>query len=428
MPGQPPESTEPYAAPPATDDGGRLRLWVASSPDRSFEDRWIELERRLCMGRAGGDADLQADDRRASRRHADLTPTADGRAATVSDLGSTNGVFVDGARIDGATLLGEGSVLRIGDTLAIATRARPPSPHQLDEALLGHSAPWVELVDAVHRLGATDLTVLIAGETGTGKELIARRLHDVSGRRGRFVPVNCGALPPTLVQSALFGHVRGSFTGADETREGFFRAAEGGTIFLDEIGDFPREAQANLLRVLEEREVYPVGATEPKHIDVRVLAATHADLETGSFRADLHARLAEAEIVAPPLRERRLDVLPLFRHLLRVAAPDRTFELSADFAEALLLHPWPRNVRQLRAVARQLGALCPDGTVLDQTHAAATEIRPALRPEPTDRARLVAALRKHAGNVKRVAQEIGCARSQVYRLLERYELDAAAFR
>jgi sigma-54 dependent transcriptional regulator len=227
------------------------------------------------------------------------------------------------------------------------------------------------LLSRIERLAPTEATVLITGETGTGKEIVARRLHQRSARAGApFVAVNCGALSPALFESELFGHERGAFTGAIGQSQGWFEAAHGGTLFLDEIGDLPPPAQVKLLRVLQEREVVRVGARRPIPVDVRLIAATNADLERAvaerRFRGDLFYRIHVAPIALVPLRERPGDVLPLARHFLaryaeRLGAPRA--ELAPDAIERLLAHPWPGNIRELENAIHHALLVSPDGMV-----------------------------------------------------------------
>ncbi|RKG62255.1 sigma-54-dependent Fis family transcriptional regulator [Corallococcus sp. AB011P] len=232
--------------------------------------------------------------------------------------------------------------------------------------LVGESPAMESLRQLIARVGPSDTAVLITGETGTGKERVAQALHKASGRKGRLVAVNCAAIPSTLLESELFGHERGAFSGAVARRAGRFEQAQGGTLFLDELGDMPLELQAKLLRVLETRQVERLGGTLPVPVDVRILAATHQDLgravKEGRFRQDLFFRLNVLPLHLPPLRERPEDLLPLARVFAAELAGPKTPLMLAPGAEAALrAYPWPGNVRELRNVIERLNLLRGDG-------------------------------------------------------------------
>jgi transcriptional regulator with GAF, ATPase, and Fis domain len=275
----------------------------------------------------------------------------------------------------------------------------------------------------------------------------ARAVHAASGRPGRFVAVNCGALPEALVESELFGSKKGAFSGATEERAGLVRAADRGTLFLDEIGDLPLEAQPALLRVLQEREVTPVGGAQPVKVDLRVVAATHQDLparvEEGRFRADLYARLAGFEIVLPALRDRREDVGLLVPVLLRRAAgaDAARLSLSGEAGRALVRYAWPANVRELEQCLAAAVALAEGGRI-DLAHLPSA-VQAAARPGPAPgeeaeeplseedaRARdeLTAVLRRHGGNLTAAARELGKDRKQIHRWIRRYRIDPDRYR
>ncbi len=246
------------------------------------------------------------------------------------------------------------------------------APRDADEKLplIGRSAAMQEIYRTIARLTTTDLTVMITGESGTGKELVARALHDYSRRRaGAFVAINMAAIPRELIESELFGHERGAFTGATNRNQGRFEQAAGGTLFLDEIGDMPPEAQTRLLRVLQEGEFTTVGGRTPIRANVRIVAATHRDLRQairqGQFREDLFYRLAVVPIRLPPLRERAEDIDDLARHFLERAVADGlpAKRLDAGATEALRAHRWPGNVRELENLMRRLAALDPDEVI-----------------------------------------------------------------
>ncbi len=269
-----------------------------------------------------------------------------------------------------------------------AVQAPPVVPRDADEKLplIGRSAAMQEIYRTIARLTTADLTVMINGESGTGKELVARALHDYGRRRGgAFVAINMAAIPRELIESELFGHERGAFTGATNRNQGRFEQASGGTLFLDEIGDMPPEAQTRLLRVLQEGEFTTVGGRQPIRANVRIIAATHRDLRNairqGVFREDLFYRLNVVPIRLPPLRERTEDIADLARHFLDRARADGLPAKSLDQAsvDALRAHRWPGNVRELENLMRRLAALCPDEVIGAATiRAELTEIEPHL--------------------------------------------------
>jgi len=271
-------------------------------------------------------------------------------------------------------------------------------------------------------------------------------VHELSGRRGAFVPVNCAAIPPSLVESELFGVRRGAYSGATESRMGLVRASGGGTLFLDEVGDLPQSSQAALLRVLSDGEVLPVGETRAERVDLRVVSATHRDLDAmvgrGEFRADLLARLSGFRLRLPPLRERREDIgLILARLLPRVAGTRASgMKLSCEAGYALLRHGWPQNVRELEKALTVATALA-EGDEIRLEHLSAplqeaaraqeppSEVARPLRPEEEDlRVRLETLLTEHRGNVAAVARVLGKARMQVHRWMKRCGIRVAAFR
>jgi sigma-54-specific transcriptional regulator len=238
------------------------------------------------------------------------------------------------------------------------------------KALLFHDPRSVALLQHVERVARSDATVLIVGETGTGKELVARHVHKVSGRPGPFVAVNCGAFSESLIDAELFGHEAGAFTGAARARAGWFEAASGGTLFLDEIGDLSLALQVKLLRVLQERQVVRIGSTRPIGLDVRLVAATNVELEQAvqaqHFRADLFYRLSVARVALPPLRERAGDILPLVEHFLALYGDRLNLHdvaLSAEARACLLAYPWPGNIRELENAVHHALIVCRDGVI-----------------------------------------------------------------
>ena len=311
-----------------------------------------------------------AQDSQASREHAAIVVGA-GQPPRLRDLGSSNGTFVNGVRLSaalrpGEVVLRDGDVLRVGGTLFLF-REEPAAlwsaPDTPSRTLLGQSPAMRRLRRELAVVAPSLATVLLLGESGTGKEVTARALHELSGVKGPLVAVNCAAIPESLAESQLFGHVAGAFTGAKE-QPGCFRAAHGGTLFLDEVGELPLTLQPKLLRALEEGAVTPVGSVVPLPCRPRLIAATNRDLETavsdGKVRGDLFARLAEIVLRLPPLRERREDILLILREALGPSTPP----LTPRLAEALLLHPWPFNVRELHNVI-EYAFVIGEGPVLE---------------------------------------------------------------
>ncbi len=336
--------------------------------------------------------------------------------------------------------------------------------------LLGRSPAMERLFAELERVAPTAASVLIRGETGTGKELVARRIHQLSAvARGPFVALNCAAVPETLLESELFGHRKGAFTGADRDRTGRFRQAHRGTLFLDEVGDMPAAAQAKLLRVLEERTVEPLGGGKTVKVEVRLLAATHRDLEAmcreGRFRDDLYYRLRVVELSVPPLRHRGDDVVLLAREFLRQAGtPGRGgCELATEACGSLTAYRWPGNVRELKNAIERSAIFCRSGTVdltdlpveiragaqaavvSPETESSPAWTRPAWTrlswPAGTDfqtaKAEMVdgferrffdALLRRHRGNVSRAAREAGIHRQNLQKKLRRLGLEPGAYR
>jgi two-component system NtrC family response regulator len=287
----------------------------------------------------------------------------------------------------------------------------------------------------IAKVAPTESTVLILGETGTGKELVARAVHEQSSRTGMpFVAINCGALPETLIESELFGHCKGSFTGADEHRTGLFEVASGGTIFLDEIGELPKAMQAKLLRVLESREIRRVGENKTIHVDVRVVCATHRDLQEmvaqEEFREDLMYRINTFEIQLPPLRNRLDDIPELAKHLLqrfRPMAKPTEQELAPDAIDMLKGHVWPGNVRELANVIEHATILCESGPITAehlpphfnrrQLTGAAKLHRGPITLRELEMDAIHEALERTQGNKPRAAEELGVSLKTLYNKL-----------
>jgi transcriptional regulator with GAF, ATPase, and Fis domain len=312
------------------------------------------LGEKLRIGKAP-DNDIVLSDDTVSRHHCELTRASDG--VRVRDLGSTNGTKVLGARISEATV-GPGTVLRVGEVeVALRPAVRNaevlPSEKAWFGAALGQSLAMRSIFGVLERIAKTDATVLLEGETGTGKDVLARAVWTESARaQGPFVVVDCGAVSYSLLESELFGHERGAFTGAVAARQGAFELAEGGTVFLDEIGELPLDVQPKLLRVIESREFRRVGGNKTIKTDVRVLVATKRNLQrevqAGKFREDLYFRLAVVPITVPPLRARRDDIPMLVEHILRATGGSLT--VGPETMQGLMAHDWPGNLRELRNV------------------------------------------------------------------------------
>jgi two-component system response regulator GlrR len=305
------------------------------------------------------------------------------------------------------------------------------------------ASPAMEALLAEARLAAqSEASLLIQGESGTGKELLARAIHRASPRHAKpFVAINCSAIPAELLESELFGHVKGAFTGAGRDHPGLFQSAEGGTVFLDEIGDMPAQLQVKLLRVLQEGEVRAVGSTETRPVNVRILSATHRNLEeaivSGEFREDLYYRLNVVTLPLPPLRERREDIPLLARHFLAELTekyPRRIHGFAPDALDMLTAADWPGNIRQLSNVLEQCVALCTTPTIPASLVARALRDKPAeIQPlaearSAFEREYLITLLKLTRGQVSEVARLAGRNRTEVYRLLQRHGLTPALFK
>jgi len=401
----------------------------------------------VLVGRAAGD-DAESErsgvelvvgipDPRLSSAHFRLLRTAHG--FDLADQGSRNGTLVNG-RAHSAGPVFDGDVVEAGRTLFLARLEDDAALRDPVLALEGDSdlvslAPAMQaILVALGQIAKSRVPVLVDGETGTGKELVARAVHRLSARPASFVPINCGAIPSNLVESELFGHKKGAFSGATEDRIGLVQSAHKGTLFLDEIGDLPLAAQAALLRVLQEREVVPVGATRPVPVDFRLVAATHRPLramvEAGTFRDDLYARVAGSTFRLPALRDRREDLGLLVRALLLRTMGDAAagVRFAANATRALVQYDWPRNVRELGSVLESAIALREADRIelghLPAAIAAAADLpTEGDAPDPADeqrRAEILALMKTHGGNVSAVARAMGKGRTQIHRWLRRY--------
>lgn len=398
----------------------------------------------VAVGRSRSSA-LRVDDASVSRLQATLR--WEGSATvTVTDHGSRNGTFVRGEQtpIEGTVEVRSGDEVAVGPARLMIIVQRPRQDSSAEEAeeddaltspedgLLAHDPEMLRVVALAKRAARTESNVLLVGETGVGKEVVARRIHD-SGRRAEapFVPVNCGAIPESLAESTLFGHERGAFTGANTRQPGMFEAASGGTLFLDEVGDLSLPIQTKLLRALDERAVTRVGSTTPTPVDVRVLAATNADLEAlareGRFRQDLLYRLDVLRIVVPPLRERPDDVIALAQRFVEEIEPESAVELDDDAIAILRAEPWHGNVRELHNAIERALAL-REGNVLrardlrvSSTH---TQGSGSLRRRVDDveRDSIHHALEAAGGNQSRAAKRLGISRRTLIYKLEKHGL------
>ncbi|HEX9297067.1 MAG TPA: sigma 54-interacting transcriptional regulator [Polyangiaceae bacterium] len=379
----------------------------------------------LVFGSAPG-ADIRIFDRAVSGRH--CTVSVESGQIVIQDLASKNGVFVGGARIDRARL-GPGASFVVGRVVVNCSPAQarvvddgeaPPLP-----GVVGTSLAMRGVVREIRRLATVKGPVLLRGETGTGKDVLARALHAAGPRRLRaFIPLNVGTLPRELADAELFGHERGAYTGAHGAREGAFVQAHGGTLFLDEVAELPADLQVKLLRVLEDGEVRPLGGRSRRTVDVRVISATWAPLHRrvaeGLFRQDLYQRLAVFVVDVPPLRERRTDLPVLVaRFLGDLASEIGPRELSAGALAKLAAYGWPGNVRELRnvlyrAALRSPGPLVGSREIAESLEMATAPQKPSVSP---DQARAV--VESHGGNVSAAARHIGVARSTLRDLLQR---------
>ncbi len=484
------------AASPDDPHGTRAGLVLLYAPSyEQFAPAYLLGGHDLILGRDPTSCQVCVPEAAVSRQHARVRwrpRSADGQTAgawVLHDLGGRNGTMVDGQFVTELDLE-PGHEIRVGDAVFkfVEAGAECYARYRIDGALVEppEGAPKVQvplptpttrivggyqirlLARALERVAKSEISVVLLGESGTGKEVFAQELHDASGRKGAFQAVNCAAIPSTLLESELFGYKRGAFSGADRDKVGLVKAADGGTLFLDEIGDMPMEAQAKLLRVLQSKEIAPVGATTPERVDVRIVCATHRDLtqlqKEERFRGDLFARLHEYSLRLPPLRERKEDVFILCRAML--ARHGRAqLGLAFQFMLGLMQWDWPFNVRELEAAIKRGAALC-EGDVLDASHLpdvikdamreyggrvtpgvatapsprhplGATEAAgPAPAASRTAAARtgtptepeLRALLAHHRGNVAAVGREFGKERMQVHRWMKKYGIDVGGYR
>lgn len=416
---------------------GRVKLRVRTGPDRGRE---IEVPRTTITGGRSEVNDLVLTDGSVSTTHFELLLRDGG--VLLRDRGSTNGTWFGNVRvveawIDVGTVFSPGQRTEV-ELLSAEEVDVPISPHDRFEELYGASSCMREVFSVLEQAANASLDVLLDGETGTGKELAARALHGRSPRAdGPFVVLDCAALPRELAEATILGYKKGAFTGAHEDTAGCFEEANGGTLFMDEIGELPLDLQPKLLRVLDRREVQRIGEVKTRPIEVRLVAATHRDLRhmvgEGKFRGDLYYRLAELTVTLPPLRERGGDVLLLADRFLQGFARDRGAALSfSDEAyQALRAHSWAGNVRELKKVVKRAAMLCPGSTVRRDDLVLGKEIAgdgldESIYRLPLDEARLEfereyfkRLLERTGGNVSEAARQTGYTRQGLRDLLKR---------
>jgi DNA-binding NtrC family response regulator len=432
--------------------GGRLRLGASGD--------WVDIgQEPLILGRNQA-CQIVIDDAKISAVHAELVATEEG--VQLRDLGSRNGTYVAEVRI-GIGILTAPCTLRIGDTEVHFEPLRPervtvPSIPAFGP-LVGRSEAMRKIFDRLSRIASTDLTVLICGETGTGKELAAQAVHNASPRAKRpFVIVDCGSIPPSLAEATLFGHERGAFTGAIDRHSSPFHDAQGGTIFLDELGELPLEVQPKLLRALSERRVKSVGGSTYKSFDARVIGATRRDLvravNAGTFRSDLYFRVAQVKVELPGMRQRPEDIPLLVRSMLRDLGDERAYERVANTGlERLMRHDWPGNVRELRNVVAVAYALSdPEGEIdiaaylgsmVEGPPSGAPRVAPSAMPINIDlpfqdskkivldnfaRDYFTQLAKSAHGNVSEMARRAGMERAHVRSYLKKHEIVVKSFR
>jgi transcriptional regulator with AAA-type ATPase domain len=415
-----PEHEEISSSPSQTLEIPRPRLprsWVldVAAPD-ALATVPLEYGRKLVLG-SGRLADVRLSDRAVSARHCAVS--AGELGVTVEDLGSTNGLYVGSSRLGAVVLTEEGSGFVIGRTSVTLRRLEDgegSAPAPEIPGLIGRSPAMRRVAEEVQRHARSRATVLLQGESGTGKDVVARALHTLSRRGGEYVPINVGAFPDSLADSELFGHRRGAYTGAISNRAGAFELAHRGTLFLDEVAELSAAAQVKLLRVVEEGAVRPIGASHPVRVDVRVISASWAALPIrvaeGRFRVDLFHRLATVTIELPPLRRRKSDIPLLARVLLgRLSDDVGEKQLSGSALSRLLAHDWPGNVRELSAVLYRAAMRSP-GVDIQEQHVELPEVlmhaATAAREAPE---RAFEILDAQAGNVSAAARAAGVPRS-----------------
>jgi DNA-binding NtrC family response regulator len=418
----------------------RFRLVVLRGPEPGGTFEIGPEETRIGKG---PDNDVVLPDATVSRAHCVIAH--DGEDYVVRDLGSTNGTFLEEARIREG-ILRPGDRIRVGEVLlrfqpVSQVVAVPPSGRDRMGSLYGGSSRMREIFTLLERIAPTDATVLLTGETGTGKGAAARAIHDLSVRQsGPFVVIDCGAISRSLIESELFGHERGSFTGATHLRRGAMETCRGGTLFIDELDDLPLELQPKLLRAIEDREIHRLGSTTPIKLDLRIVAATKKDLRVeiaaGRFREDLYFRLSVVIVPLPPLRERPDDIGGLVEHFL--GQPGAWDGLPRATRDRLASHTWPGNVRELRNVIERasyvggLDALDPSVFPMERGDEAGRLTADYTRPfkeakneliERFEREYIRRLLERTGGNMARAARAAGIDRKYMYLLMKKHGME-----
>jgi DNA-binding NtrC family response regulator len=416
----------------------RFRLTVLTGPDAGLT--CVSSTMELTVGTNDGN-DLVLRDGSVSRHHCSFVVTPGG--VELRDLGSTNGSYISGIRVTQAFVPAASTVAVGQTTLRFDSIDEPLSePLSRDDAfgpVVGHSASMRRLFAILERVAPTDANILLEGETGTGKGLVAEAIHQASQRAGGpFVVVDCASLPAGVMESELFGHERGAFTGAHDDRIGLFEQASGGTVFLDEVGELPVELQPKLLRVLERRTIRRVGSTRQIPVDIRIVAATNRDLRrevnAGNMRSDLWYRLNTVRLVLPPLRDRAEDIPLLASHLYSQMTGDSEALPPSDLIESLSRRTWPGNVRELANAVEQALVLSDNPEALRMlgadrgAHAGIfdpTETFRAAKARATaawERAYLVQLIGYHDGNISAAARAVKMDRTHLRSLLQRHEV------
>jgi DNA-binding NtrC family response regulator len=438
----------------------RCRVEVVSGPDAGLV-RDVEAAVIRIGARRGND--VQLSDSKVSGLHCEIR--LDDRGYRLRDLDSTNGTYVSSLRINDVYIAGGAQIALGGTRLKFEPLGESIEIELADTdrfgSMIGRSVKMREMFARLEKLSRADTTVLVTGETGAGKELVAEALHDHSPRKdGPFVVLDCGSIPPNLIESELFGHERGAFTGATASYAGAFERAHGGTVFLDEIGELPLAMQPKLLRVLERKEVRRVGGTKTIEVDVRIVAATNRDLgvevNRGRFREDLYYRLAVARVHVPPLRERKDDLPLLIDHILATTPGGESASIAQETIDLMMKHDWPGNVRELRNVIERavLLAEAPDSEdALRRAPVPAPRSEPSITVTPSqtqtaaegqmtvpvdvsipfknakqnvisefERRYISRLLAQHDGNISAAARAAGIDRMSIHKMLHRLGL------